>query len=526
MIQSLFVLNCTGEVIIEKHWRGMRGRDATLTFWNAVLAALRVPSDVPPFLPAGGNVLVHLHRSGLFFLASVGPDTPPLVATDFLATLADTLLAYFGELNEHAIKDNFITVYELLDEMLDEGYPMTVEQNILKALVPPPTVLGKVITTVTGDSNTGATRKQFPTASPATPWRRNGVKHAQNEIFVDIVETVDAIYSAPAASGRRGVAPAVGGSYAPRLTHAMIRGEVQVNSRLSGMPDVSMSLRSVAPIHDTALHRCVRRQMFQDSGALSFIPPDGPFTLMSYIVRDRASISIPIELDSNIALSAADSSGTVSIYIKPRFAVPPSPYPASRIFDGGAGSGGSVASSMGTTTGMSSLSHVTNTPPLNIGGVPSSTNSFSSAAQSGGSMMLAQVMAAGGRMAGGAGARKSDMLMEDVEVSIPFGRAVASVSLSANVGTVEFDSSTGMTRWTVGPVARDVTPSMTGTLTLAPGVLGANAMKPSVLATFRIPGLAVSGMFVDRLDLGNSANYKYFKGLRCMTKGERYELRP
>jgi AP-3 complex subunit mu len=518
MIQSLFVLNATGEVIIEKHWRGMRGRDETLTFWAAMLAALRVPADVPPFIPTARNVLVHLARADLYFLASVGGDTPPLAATDFLSTLADTLLQYFGELNEHAIKDNFITVYELLDELLDSGFPLTVEPNILKQLIPPPTVLTKVITTVTGDSTSGATKLPFPTASPATPWRRNGVKHAQNEIFVDVSETVDAIFSP---------APSSSPVYAPKLTHALIRGEILVNSRLSGTPDVSMSLRSVAPLDDTALHRCVRRQTFSDSGTLSFIPPDGPFTLMSYVMRDRTKFSLPIEIESAITLTPQDCCGAVTVSVRPRFALPASPYAAAR-------AGASPLSSMAPNahSGLSSTSHVTNTPPLNVGGVPGNSaaaaaaSTLSAAASQGGSMVLAQVMAAGGRITAPAGPKKGDTVMEAVEITVPFGRAVASASLSANLGTVEFDSASGTTRWLVGSVARGVTPTLTGTLTLAPGPLGASASKPCVLAKFRIPGLAASGMFVDRLELGPSSTYKYFKGLRCVTKADRYEMRP
>lgn len=526
MIQSLFVLNGTGEVIIEKHWRGLRGRDSTLTFWRAVRAAL-VPADVPPFLPAGDGVLAHTARGGLFFLASVGGDTPPLAASDFLSGLADTLLSYFGELDEHAIKDNFITVYELLDEMLDEGYPMTVEQNILRALVPPPTVLGKVMTSVTGESGSApGSRLHFPTASPSTPWRRNNVKHAQNEIFVDVVETVDAIFAAPRHSTHSS-AP-----YAPRLAHALIRGEVRLNTRLSDVPDVSMTLRSVPPLADTALHRCVRSSTFADSGVLSFIPPDGPCTLMSYTMRDRANIPLPVELDAAIDFTPADAAGVVALTLRPRFVAPPSPYAAR---PPALASATSVAASMGTASGRASLSHATNTPMAagsGLGGGAAQTGAaaFAAAAQSSGSMMLSQVMAAGGRMtaAGGAGAgvRAGDALMEDVEVSIPFGRAVSSVSLSANVGAVEFDSTTGTATWIVGTVARGFTPTLNGTVTLAAGPLGAGATRPSVLAKFRIPGYAASGMYVDRLDLGNSVNYKYFKGLRCMTKGERYELRP
>jgi AP-1 complex subunit mu len=30
---------------------------------------------------------------------------------------------YFFEIEEESIRDNFVVVYELLDEMLDNGYP-------------------------------------------------------------------------------------------------------------------------------------------------------------------------------------------------------------------------------------------------------------------------------------------------------------------------------------------------------------------------------------------------------------------
>jgi AP-3 complex subunit mu len=270
MIQSLFVLNAGGEVIIEKHWRGNARRDDTVTFWTALLGALRVPSDLPPFIPTAKGVLVHLHRSGLFFVASAHPDTLPLSVSDFLSTLADTLHDYFGELNEHAIKDNFITVYEVLDEMLDNGFPLTLEPNILKQLVLPPTMMTKVIGTVTGDSTSGSSKLPFPTASPLTPWRRQGVKYAQDEIFVDVCEHIDMIYS-PTSS--------------PKLTHALVRGSIYVNCRLSGIPDITMSLRSVENLDDAALHHCVRRNTFQQSGQLSFVPPDGRFTLMDYVIH-------------------------------------------------------------------------------------------------------------------------------------------------------------------------------------------------------------------------------------------------
>ena len=42
------------------------------------------------------------------------------------------LTDYFKELEEESIRDNFVIIYELLDEMMDFGYPQTTEPKILK----------------------------------------------------------------------------------------------------------------------------------------------------------------------------------------------------------------------------------------------------------------------------------------------------------------------------------------------------------------------------------------------------------
>jgi AP-1 complex subunit mu len=42
---------------------------------------------------------------------------------------------YFKELEEESIRDNFVVIYELLDEMMDFGYPQTTESKILQEYV-------------------------------------------------------------------------------------------------------------------------------------------------------------------------------------------------------------------------------------------------------------------------------------------------------------------------------------------------------------------------------------------------------
>ena len=47
-------------------------------------------------------------------------------------------------------QDNYVVIYELLDEMLDNGFPLATESNILKELIKPPNILRTVVNTVTG----------------------------------------------------------------------------------------------------------------------------------------------------------------------------------------------------------------------------------------------------------------------------------------------------------------------------------------------------------------------------------------
>lgn len=39
---------------------------------------------------------------------------------------------YFKELEEESIRDNFVIIYELLDELMDFGFPQTTDSKILQ----------------------------------------------------------------------------------------------------------------------------------------------------------------------------------------------------------------------------------------------------------------------------------------------------------------------------------------------------------------------------------------------------------
>jgi hypothetical protein len=53
----------------------------------------------------------------------------------FLHRFVQVLVEYFKELEEESIRDNFVIIYELMDEMMDFGYPQTTESKILQECV-------------------------------------------------------------------------------------------------------------------------------------------------------------------------------------------------------------------------------------------------------------------------------------------------------------------------------------------------------------------------------------------------------
>lgn len=66
------------------------------------------------------------------------------------------------------------------------------------------------------------------------------------------------------------------------LVNCEIYGEVQVNSHLSGLPDLTLSFTNPSILNDVRFHPCVRFRPWESHQILSFVPPDGQFKLMSY----------------------------------------------------------------------------------------------------------------------------------------------------------------------------------------------------------------------------------------------------
>lgn len=83
----------------------------------------------------------HAQHNNVYLLAVTNRNANAALVTVFLNQLVTLLTDYFGELMEEAIRDNFVVVYELLDEVMDFGYPQITETKVLKGYEGPPRLL-------------------------------------------------------------------------------------------------------------------------------------------------------------------------------------------------------------------------------------------------------------------------------------------------------------------------------------------------------------------------------------------------
>ena len=197
----------------------------------------------------------------------------------FLEKLVEVMRDYFGQLEEESIRDNFVLIYELMDEIMDFGYPQISEVKVLKEYI-------------TQGAHKLAVTKPPQAVTNIVSWRTEGIKYKKNEVFLDVVERLNLLVAA-------------NGS----VLSSEILGAVKMRSFLSGMPELKLGLNDKAlleaqssgasgkkgvEMEDIKFHQCVRLTRFESDRTISFIPPDGDFELMSYRLNTTVRYYPPV----------------------------------------------------------------------------------------------------------------------------------------------------------------------------------------------------------------------------------------
>lgn len=240
-------------------------------------------SNYKPFVNYQGINYVYINHNNLYVCALTRKNDNVMAIIVFLSKLIEVLTEYFKVLEEESIRDNFVIIYELLDEMMDFGHPQTSDTQILKQYITQDYF--KLI------RKTSLRIVQPPNAvTNSVNWRSEGIVYKKNEAFLDVVESINMLINAQG-----------------QVLNSEILGEVKIKSHLSGMPDLRLGLNDKGifnnesnnkniDLEDIKFHQCVRLSKFENEKIITFIPPDGEFTLMSYRLSSNQFLVKPLIL--------------------------------------------------------------------------------------------------------------------------------------------------------------------------------------------------------------------------------------
>uniref|UniRef100_A0A7S2IAE2 MHD domain-containing protein n=1 Tax=Helicotheca tamesis TaxID=374047 RepID=A0A7S2IAE2_9STRA len=298
---AVFITDLSGKAIISRNYRGDIPLTKAIERFAKYLTEVDDEAKTPVFhvdtnddvaiapadvgnAGAGGSTFVYVRHNNLYLCAVTCKNSNVALIVTFLYKLAGVFKDYFGTLEEESIRDNFVCIYELLDEAMDHGLPQSLDSTILRSFI-----------TQEGNRMADDSKSKPPVAlTNAVSWRAEGIKHKKNEIFLDVVEKLNLLV---AANGT--------------VLHSEINGAVKMKSFLSGMPELKLGLNDKlmfeatgrsnqakgksVELEDIKFHQCVRLARFENDRTISFIPPDGEFDLMTYRLNTHVKPLIWVE---------------------------------------------------------------------------------------------------------------------------------------------------------------------------------------------------------------------------------------
>ncbi|KAM9312805.1 AP-1 complex subunit mu-2 [Gastrophryne carolinensis] len=276
---AVFVLDLKGKPLICRNYKG--DLDMTeIDHFMPLMVQREEEGSLSPLLTHGKVHFLWIKHSNLYLVALTNKNANASLVYSFLYKLVEVFIEYFKELEEESIRDNFVIVYELLDELMDFGFPQTTDSKILQEYI-----------TQQGNKLETAKSRVPTTVTNAVSWRSEGLKYKKNEVFIDVIESVNLLVN-------------TNGS----VLLSEIVGSVKLKVFLSGMPELRLGLNDrvlfeltgrnknkTVELEDVKFHQCVRLSRFENDRTISFIPPDGDFELMSYRLNTQVKPLIWIE---------------------------------------------------------------------------------------------------------------------------------------------------------------------------------------------------------------------------------------
>lgn len=311
MISQFFVLSQRGDNIVFRDYRGEVPKGSAEIFFRKVKFWKGDDGEeAPPIFNVDGVNYLHVKVAGLLFVATTRVNVSPALVLELLQRIARVIKDYLGILNEDSLRKNFVLVYELLDEVIDFGYPQTTSTEVLKSFIfNEPIVVDAGRLPSLGPASLfmqGSKRMPGTAVTKSVVANEPGGKKRE-EVFVDIIEKISVTFSS---SGY--------------ILTSEIDGTIQMKSYLTGNPEIRLALNEdlsigrsgpssydysssagagMVVLDDCNFHESVRLDNFDLDRTLTLVPPDGEFPVMNY--RMTQEFKPPFRVNSLIEEAGA-----------------------------------------------------------------------------------------------------------------------------------------------------------------------------------------------------------------------------
>eukprot|EP00873_Tetraselmis_striata_P002955 jgi/Tetstr1/423219/TSEL_001337.t1 len=272
--QALYFINLKGDVLISRQYRDDVDKSLAEDVFKTQIADNKDKVEGPVIHVAGLSFL-WMRASNVYLVLVTKNNANAMLAMKYLSQIVALFKSYFGgKCDENAIKNNFVLIYELLDEIIDFGYPQVLDSMILKQYIFQEGFFSAALKDKNKDEQA---RNATLQVTGAVGWRREGIRYKKNEVFLDIVEKVNLLMSSKGT-----------------VLRCDVTGQILMKCFLSGMPDLKLGLNDKLEDNSITFHPCVNLGRFSTERVVSFVPPDGEFELLKY--RCQEGISLPFRV--------------------------------------------------------------------------------------------------------------------------------------------------------------------------------------------------------------------------------------
>jgi len=287
MFSQFFILSLRGDILIFRDFRNEHTKEASQIFFKRIKVPEKgEPKELPVFHSDGIQYL-NVQHNGIYFVITSTMNVSPNLGLEMLSRIVLVVGDFCGSITEEAIRKNFLMIYELIDEMMDFGYPQETTTDILRAYVTNTVVSGSYQAIRPSNLSPFLPIKATTVSSAHANRSVAGDNFDKEEIFVDLFEYLNIAFDGNGT-----------------MVKSLIEGEIKLRVFFKGTRRILLTLNEDLQIgKDTTqgqinhnfgrsvLDYCIFHDMCQFNDwavdrTLIFTPPLGQSVLMRYSISD------------------------------------------------------------------------------------------------------------------------------------------------------------------------------------------------------------------------------------------------